>query len=75
LVNGQNNQAKLMIYKEIEWKPELDALFRYGSWLTPTREFRMAGWNRNIVVGVPKNFVEELILDLANSRYINNFIF
>ena len=61
--NRKNDREKLWINKEIEWKPELDALFRYGSWLTSTREFKMD--EDSDIVGIR---VEELLLHLANSR-------
>ena len=76
--NGKftNNRERLEIYTNtiIEWKPQFDALLRYGGWLTPKRELYMFYYSS--IAGIPKNFVEELLLHLANSRYDNNlFIF
>ena len=62
-------RQKLEFYEDIGWKPQLDALFRYGAWLTSTRQFLMDA----DLSGMPKNFVEDLLLHLANSRYANRF--
>ena len=62
----ENDREELVIRNEIEWKPELDALLRFGNWLTSTRKFRMNEYCD--IVGMPKNFAEELLLHLANSR-------
>jgi hypothetical protein len=76
LVNPErdNNREELIIHKNIEWKPELGALLRFGNWLTQTRKFLMPEY-QNSISGMPKNFAEELLLHLANSRYINWTIF
>jgi hypothetical protein len=60
----ENDEEVLKICKEIEWKPQLDALFRYGACITTTKEFVM----EKTISGVPKNFAGELFLHLANSR-------
>jgi hypothetical protein len=62
-------RVSLDIYKNVEWKPELDALFRYGSWLTSRRWFSIMHPMYKIV-GLPRNFTEELLLHLANLRLI-----
>lgn len=71
LVNVQkdNNRKALIVRNEIEWSPQFYALLRYGS-LTSWRQWWM--WLSNIV-GVPENFLGELFLYLANSRF--RFIF
>jgi len=53
---------------DIEWKPEFDALFRYGAWLTKRRHFFMRTFSN--IIGSPKNFVGELLLHLANSQLV-----
>jgi hypothetical protein len=50
----------------VEWTPKLDALLRYGTWLTSARQLRIGGGS---IVGIPGNFMEELLLHLANSRF------
>jgi hypothetical protein len=67
--DNEEDRGGVMIYKDIEWKPELNSLIRYGAWLTSRRWFVMK-IGRNIV-GMPENFVEKLLLHLANSRYKN----
>ena len=63
----ENDLVTLWIIDDLEWKPQLDLLFRYGAWLTSTRKF----WNfdDNIIEGIPKNFVEKLLLHMEYSRY------
>jgi hypothetical protein len=45
----------------LEWRPIMDSFFRYATWLTPTWCFF------SVINGVPDNFVENLIVHLANS--------
>ena len=70
-IEEEFEREELWVSKNIEWKPELDALFRYGGWLTPKRQFTMD--DDCTIVGMPENFMEEWILHLMNSRY--NFEF
>jgi hypothetical protein len=49
----------------VEWQPQLDALLRYGSWMTPKRRLHF-GFGK--IVGNPENFVQELLIHLANTR-------
>jgi len=67
--DNNNNREELTIRKQIEWKPELNTLLRYGSWLTSTRRFLMDEYES--ISEMSKNFVEELLLHLTNSRFIN----
>ena len=60
----ENAPGELIICNEIEWKPEMDALLRYGGWLTSTRKLLI-----DSIGGVPENFLEKSLLHLANSRY------
>jgi hypothetical protein len=63
-VGGNNNRKHLNYNTNIEWSQQLNALLRYGS-LTSLRRLYMD----NIDVKMPKNFMEELLLHLANSRF------
>jgi hypothetical protein len=66
-VELENNGEILSICKDdIEWKPELDALLRYGSWVTSTRKLYIHNAEGS---GMPENFVKKLLLHLANSRF------
>jgi hypothetical protein len=62
---GENNPEELVLGNKIEWKPQMDALLRYGSWLTSTRKF----YCHRVIGEIPGNFVGKLLLHLANSRY------
>ena len=67
LVNGEgnrNNQEGMNAKREIEWKPQLDALLRYGTWMTQMKRMHIPG----TITGIPKNFIGDLLLNLANSR-------
>lgn len=39
----ENGQEELNIGHEIEWKPQLLALLRYGAWITSKRRY-VSGW-------------------------------
>jgi hypothetical protein len=61
----ENN--RMWINNDIEWKPEFEALLRYGHWMTSIRPFEMDSGHFT-VIGIPENFIGELLLHMANSR-------
>jgi hypothetical protein len=62
----RNGNEMRIIGNNVEWKPQLNAMLRYGGWMTTIQEFWVNG--HGSIVGMPKNFVEELLFHLTNSR-------
>lgn len=61
----------LEVKKNTEWKPEMDALIRYGRKLTYKRYLSMKSIYEagdNFIYGLPENFVEDLLFHLGNSE-------
>ena len=56
----------------VEWKPQMDALVRYGRWITSNWKLWI-GRRIGRIVRIPENFVEELLMHLANSLYAQSY--